>query len=73
MNAQQMQIIDEGMRQGIGKRKREQIRNRRVNADFPDWNRDWRLRGLNRVAWRRNVLSGDQQGEVVRSIVLEAK
>jgi len=44
-----------------------------VKADFPDGNRDWRLRGFNRAVWRRDVLSGDQQGEVVRSIILEAE
>ncbi len=73
MNAEQMQVVDGRVSQGVRKRKCQQIRNRRVKADFPDRNRDWRLRGFNRAVWRRDVLSGDQQGEVVRSIILEAE
>jgi len=72
MNAEEMEIIDRGVRKGIGKRKSEQIRNRRVKADFADGNRDGRLRRLDGIAGRRNVLPGNQKSEIVRSVVLQA-
>jgi hypothetical protein len=71
MDAEEMQIIDRGERKGIGKRKSEQIRNGRVKADCADGNRDRRRRGFNYIVGRRDVPSRDQQGEIVRCIVLQ--
>ncbi len=71
MNAEEMKVISCRVRQGIGNRKRKKIQNRRVNAILPNKNGDGSRPGLSSGTGGRAVLPGNQQGKVVRSVVLE--
>lgn len=71
MNAEEMKVIDRGTRQSVWKRKREQVGKRRLNADCANGNRDGRLRRPDCISWRSEILSRDEQGEIVGSIVLQ--
>ena len=68
-----MQIIDGGMSQGVRKRKREQIRNRRVKAYYSNRNGRRSQRRLGRGIRRADILVRGQQSEIVRSVVLETE
>ena len=71
MNTEEMQIIGCRVCQRVGNRKRKKIQNRSLNAIDPYENRYRSRPGFGCATGGRDVLPGNQQGEVVRGIVIE--